>query len=250
MDNGKTFPRNLTRIESYLLCSVLPENKIGYKVYSDKINTLVVTGNGRFGGGNFILGKDNTFPDLSFPSSPVFAIGTNICKEGTFDITIHTEVDEEIEFDISGLNESVEPETLTEIKKWNYSEWNPGDKAPGDGSYVREIKIVEAKYILAIAPVPKKIWLHEYESGINFLIPLTNFYNELMRVCRINKPGIALNPSSFFNSLKDFTDTELNLTFISYNKYMKRINIKERISLDYPEKKEKKYFSFFTKGKN
>jgi len=250
MNNGRTFPRNLTSNENMLLFSILPENKTGYNAYRNKIKALVVTGLGRFGVGNFILGKENTKPDLSFPSSPVFAIGTNIYKEGTFDITIHEEVDDEIEFDISVLNQISIPETLTEIKKWNYSEWNPGDKAPNDGSYVREVKIVDNKYLLAIAPLHKKIWLHEYKSGVNFIIPLSNFYNELMRVCSIRDSNIALNPSSFFEKLKNFSDIEMKLAFISYNKYLKRINIMEQISIDSPIKKEKKFFSIFRKGKN
>ena len=50
---AKQFPRQLTSIESMLLFSVLPANKIGYNSYRDKINNLVVTGLGRFGGGNF-----------------------------------------------------------------------------------------------------------------------------------------------------------------------------------------------------
>src|SRR4030067_1942274 len=182
MNNERTFPRNLTSNENMLLFSVLPENKTGYNAYRNKIKALVVTGFGRFGGGNFILGKENTKPDLSFSSSPVFAIGTNIYKEGTIDIAIHEELDDEIEYDISVLNQSHRagsiPETLTEIKRLNYSEWNPGDTAPNDGSYVREVKIIENEYMLAIAALHKKIWLHEYKSGVNFIIPLSNFYNE------------------------------------------------------------------------
>jgi len=250
MDNGRPFPRNLTSIENILLFSVLPENKTGYNACRNKIKALVVTGSGRFGDGNFILGKKDTQPDLSFPSSSVFAIGTNIYKEGTIDITIHEEVDDEIEFDISVLNQISIPETLTEIKRWNYSEWNPGDKAPDDGSYVKEVKIVENKYILAIATLHKRIWLHEYKSGINFLIPLSNFYNELMRVCSIKDTKVALNPSSFFENLKNFNDVELKLAFLSYNKYLKRVDIKEPIPIDSPANKEKKFFSLFRKGKN
>jgi hypothetical protein len=253
-ENENNFPRKVTTNENMLLFSVLPENKTGYNSYRNKIKALVVTGLGRFGGGNLILGKENTIPDLSFPSSPVFAIGTNIYKEGTIDITIHEEVDDEIEFDISVLNQPALcgsiPETLTEMKKWNYSEWNPGDNAPNDGSYVKEVKIIENKYLLAIAPLHKRIWLHEYKSGINFLIPLSNFYNELMRVCSIKDTKVALNPSSFFENLKNFTDIELKLAFLSYNKYLKRINIKEPIPIDSPGKKESKLFSIFRKDKN
>jgi hypothetical protein len=249
MNNGRTFPRNLTSAENMLLFSLLPEDKPGYKAYRTKIKSFLVIGAGRFGGGNFILGKENTTPDLSFPSTPVFAIGTNVYKEGTIDITIHEDADDEIEFDISVLNQESVPETLTEIKKWNYSEWNPGDKAPNDNSYVREVKIIENKYLLAVAPLHKKIWLHEYTSGVNFLIPVSNFYNELMRICGVRDSKIALNPLSFFNTLNNFSDTELKLAFLSYNKYLKRIYINEPVTLDFPDRKEKNIFTLFRKRK-
>ena len=246
--NENRFPRQLTSIENMLLFSVLPQNKIGYKTYRNKINTLVITGSGRFGGGNFVLGKEGTEPDLSFPSSPVFAIGTNVYKEATIDITIHEELDEEIEFDISARNQSSLPEALTEIKKWNYSEWNPGDKAPNDNSFVREITITKDEYILAIAPAHKKIWLHEYKSGINFLIPLTNFYNELMRVSNIKDASIALKPTSFFENIDKFNDEQLMLAFFSYNRYLRKFDIQKTLSAGSIPVKRKKIFSIFSKG--
>ncbi|RPI73621.1 MAG: hypothetical protein EHM47_05785 [Ignavibacteriales bacterium] len=250
MNNGRTFPRKLTSLESMLLFSVLPEKKPGYRSYRNKIDSLVVIGSGRFGGGNFILGKENAKPDLSFPSTSVFASGTNIYEEAKFDIIIHEELDDEIEYDISSQEKIVEadPASLTEVKKWNYSEWNPGDKAPGDNSYVREVLITEDKYILAIAPFHKKIWLHEYGSGVNYLIPVSNFYNELMRVCSIKDTKVALNPSSFFETLNNYKDEELMVTFFSYNRYIKRINIEETIPVNPIVQKKKNLFSIFRKG--
>lgn len=245
--NENKFPRYLTPNENILLFSVLPENKTGYKIYRNKINTLMVTGSGRFGRGNFVLGREGTKPDFTFPSSPVFAVGTNIYEEGTIDITIHEDVDDEIEFDISARNQESLPDKLTEVSKWNYSVWNPGDKAPNDNSIVREIVIVKNEYLLAVAPQHKKLWLHEYKSGINFLIPVTNFYNELMRVCGIKDASIALKPSSFFENLYKFKDEELMLAFTSYNRYLKRINIDIPIPLN-TEKKKKNFLSIFKKG--
>ena len=246
--NVNKFPRQLTNIENMLLFSVLPEKKSGYNSYRNKINNLVVTSAGRFSGGNFVLGKEGTEPDLSFPSSPVFAIGTNVYKEGTIDITIHEELDEEIEFDISARNQDSLPENLTEIKKWNYSEWNPGDKAPNDNSFVREIIITKDEYILAIAPAHKKIWLHEYKSGINFLIPLTNFYNELMRVSNIKDASVALKPASFFENLNNFNDEQLMLAFFSYNRYLRKFDIQNISPAESTPAKRKKIFSIFNKG--
>jgi|SRR5690554_21438 len=252
MNNGRTFPRNLTPIEKMLLFSLLPENKPGYKSYREKINSMFVIGAGRFGNGNFILGNENTKVDLSLPSAPVFASGINIYKEERFDIIIHEETDSEIEYDISSLKEvnNYEPDKLNEIKKWNYSEWNPGDKAPGDNSFVKEIEIINSKYLLAIAPSHKKIWLHEYKSGVNYLIPVTNFYNELMRVCAVKDSKVALNPSSFFDTLNNFNDDELKMAFMSYNRYLKRVSIDETISLKPVKQKRKNLLNIFRKGRN
>jgi hypothetical protein len=242
---AKQFPRELTSVENMLLFSVLPENKSGYNSYRNKINNLVVTGSGRFGRGNFVLGKEGTEPDLSLPSSSVFAIGTNVYKEATIDITIHEELDDEIEYDISARNQNSIPKVLTEIKKWNYSEWNPGDKAPDDNSEVREI-IINEEYILAIALQHKKIWLHEKKSRVNYLLPVTNFYNELMRVCNIRDTKIALKPTSFFEIHNQFTNDQLILAFLSYNKYLKRVNIDYTLLDKARHKKRKSILSVFS----
>src|SRR3546814_18572439 len=68
---------------------------------SDKIESLLVTGKGRFDRKNLLLGKEGNKPDLSVPSNPVFACGTIICKETEIDVLIHEEFDDEIEFDIT-----------------------------------------------------------------------------------------------------------------------------------------------------
>ena len=92
------FPRELTNQEKYLLFSVLPGEKPGYRAYREKIDKLTVTGYGRFKNNNFILGTKNTIPDLSFSSSPVFAAGIATIPGDEIDILIHEEVDDEIEF--------------------------------------------------------------------------------------------------------------------------------------------------------
>src|SRR5512135_3741418 len=93
---AEQFPRELTRQEKYLLFSVLPEAKPGYKQYREKINALFVTGFGRFRNSNLILGKQNTIPDLSLSSAPVFAAGTIKIPNDEIDILINEEVDDEI----------------------------------------------------------------------------------------------------------------------------------------------------------
>ncbi len=223
MNSGITqFPRDLTAQERYLLFSVLPEEKPGYKLYREKIDELIVTGYGRFKNNNYILGKQGTVPDLSFSSTPVFAAGTIKIPGDEIDILINEEIDDEIEFDVTLKYTDKIPADIDEQERWNYSEWNPGDKAPHDNSTVRETVISPGEYILAFAPAHKKIWLHESKSGVNHLIPLTNYYNELMRFKRIRDPKRALNPKLMFEKLNEFTDDELMNAFVLYNKYMRR----------------------------
>jgi len=245
------FPRKLTEKEKTILFSVLPENKSGYNYYRDKIDSLLVIGQGRFDRKNLLLGKEGNKPDLSVPSNPVFACGTLICKETEIDILIHEEFDDEIEFDITTSNSSKIEDGFTVISKWNYSEWKPGDKAPKDKSFVREIVVIPDMYKLAIAPEHKKIWLHDLKSGVNHLIPVSNFYNQLMMVKDIRNSKIALNPGLFFQNLEEYTDEDLISALVTYNKYIRRF----KIDLNYFTKKktepEKKGFlSFMKRGKS
>jgi len=243
------YPRKLSKNEKSVLFSILLENKTGYKSYKDKIEKLLVIGKGRFGGSNLILGKEGAKPDLSFPSSPVFASGVLICNETKIDVIIHEEIDDEIEFDISTNNDFNLNNEFSVSECWSYSEWIPGKKAPGDNSIVREIKVVPGKYILAIASAHKKIWLYDFETGINHLIPLSNFYNQLMMVKEIRDSKIALNPGSFFGNLDQYSDTDLISALITYNKYLRRF----KLDIEFLKEKKtqpvkKNIFSFLKRG--
>ncbi len=238
------FPRRLTERERDFLFSILPENKIGYKLYKDKIESLFVIGFGRFGDTNLVLGKENSLIDLDIPSAPIFASGVVVCEEGNIDILIHEEIDEQIEFDISFQYADKVPDNLNEIKRWSYSHWNPGDSAPNDNSEVREIIIEPNKSLLAIGPVHKKIWLHNFENEVNYLLPVTNYYNYLMIVKNIRDPKIILKNKLLFEELNSFTDEELVLAFISYNKYFRRFKI-DYNPVKSPNQKRTKKFKFF-----
>ena len=253
MNSGiKQFPRELTAQERYLLFSVLPEEKPGYKFYRDKIDELIVTGYGRFKNNNYIMGKKGTVPDLSFSSTPVFAAGTIEIPGDEIDILINEEIDNEIEFDVTLKNTDKIPSRIEENESWNYSEWNPGDKAPHDNSAVRETVVSPGEFILAFAPSHKKIWLHESRSGVNHLIPLTNYYNELMRFKRIKDPKQALNPKLMFEKLGEFSDSELVNAFVLYNKYMRRFShdFSKYLKPQQQKQTKRKFKDLFRKDKN
>lgn len=246
MKNYSEFPRPIAVKEIEYLFSILPEIKPGYKSYREKINSYSVIGEGRFGGSNLVLGSNQDTTDLSIPSSPVFASGRIEFEEASLDITIHEEEYNQIEIDLSFTPEISLIQQLNELKRWNYSDWNPGDKNAEDNSEVNEFILKQDCYLLAVSTSTKKIWLHDFSSGVNHLIPLTNFYNELMAIKKIRDPAIALKPARFFTELISYSKEELGAAFISYNKYMKRLNLNLKIEDFYlPEKQiNKKHFFF------
>ena len=242
------FPRKLKEIERELLFSILPAGKPGYKMYRDKLSDRYVIGIGRFGETNLVLGsKDDKF-SIQDASSTIFAAGSIIYDTGKIEISINEEIDDRIEFDISPR----EYEQLVkekEIKRWNYSEWVPGMKSPRESSIVREILIVPDKYVLAISQVEKRIWVYGFETGINYLIPLSNFYNQLMIYKNIRDPKIALKPNLFFEKVQsEYTDIELRNTFIIYNKYLRKLSIKEELMITNPPKSKRKLFGIFKRN--
>ncbi|MGA8265600.1 MAG: hypothetical protein WB779_14250, partial [Ignavibacteriaceae bacterium] len=171
--------------------------------------------------------------------------------ETEIDVAIHEEIDNEIEFDISTNNSFKPDDEFTEISNWSYSDWVPGKNAPKDNSPVREVVIIPDNLILAIAPVHKKIWLHNIETGVNHLIPLSNFYNQLMMVKDIRNAKVALNPGIFFEQLNNYSDGDLVSAFITYNKYIKKIDIDMSYFKNEKNKPAKKStFSFLKRGKN
>jgi hypothetical protein len=102
----------------------------------------------------------------------------------------------------------------------------PGNKSPEDESTVKEIQISGGTYTFVIASESKRIWLHERETGINFIIPVTNYFNELMRYKNIRDPKIALNPSSLFLNLNSYSNSDLSNALINYDKYLRRFSLK------------------------
>ena len=248
--NNQKFPRKLTGAEKKILFSILPDNKPGYKIYREKIDKLFVIGYGRFGETNLVLGRKESKPDFSVSSTPVFAIGTVETNLGTIDVIIHEESDDEIEFDITGPELSVTYDQVQINSCKTYSGWIPGLPSPIDGSDLREVVISTDRFVLAISPVQKKIWLFEYDTGVNRLIPLTNFYNELMRVKNIRDPERALKPGSFFNDLNLYSDSDLKTALLKYDKYMHKLKLPFDIKTDIPGKSQKGFINILGRGKN
>jgi hypothetical protein len=213
------YPRIITDIERTSLFLILPEDKPGYNLYRNKIDGMQILGDGYFGEGNYFLGKNEPDPDLSLPSAPVFALGTLDNGTEQLDVIIHEETEDKIEVVFSkDLNEI----TNDSFSVKSYSHWIPGMNSPFTNSKVREISVKPDEFILAFVPEEKKIWLYESSSGVNHLIPVSNYYNSLMLYRNERNAEKILNPNLFFNNLGLYNDLELKSALELYNKYMRR----------------------------
>lgn len=242
------FPRQLMQIERDLIFSILPENRIGYKLYRDKIDHYKVIGFGRSGTNNLILSREVTQPDLTAPLAPIFAVGNAMVNPGEIYIVIHEEFEDQIEIDFSLSSDVDEISDEIEIKQyWTYSTWKPGKLNPADNSKVREIHLINNSLVIAISTRNKKVWIYDDKTGLNHFIPVTKLYDEMMRIRKGKNPEIALNAKRFFSNNADFNDELIGQGFLVYNKYWKKLKIDDSLFLNKVEPKSqsllKKIFS-------
>lgn len=216
MAPGDTYPRKLRPKELNLLEGVLPPDRAGYRQYREMINSMVVLAEGTRGPGNLILGHPGDTSDPSMPLSPVVAFGMVETTHGAFTVTVREFTGARIDVEIVSGSEEEVPDHFEEKRRWTYSSWLPGSVSPSTGSPVRAVPI-DADLTLAIAPQEKRIWLHDRVSGMNLLLPITNFHNELMLFKGIRDPGVALDVGHFFLSQTGYSDADLREAFIRYN---------------------------------
>jgi hypothetical protein len=244
INNQEHFPRELSEQEKELLFSALPENKNGYKVYRNKIEKMVVLGYGRFGNSNFILGSIDSEIDIDSPSTPIFAISKIVYDDHEIYVTIHHENEGQIEIDIQNFELAPKINEMKEIYRWTYSNWIPGEQAPHDNSSVREIHLILKSLVLVIAPEHRKIWVYNAKDGVNYLVAVTNFYNELMLLMDERDPEVALNPNRLFTNLQEYKDEKLGQAFLLYNKNWNRIDIDYSFFDPKMVQRKKSFFDF------
>lgn len=220
----KVFPRQLNDVERECLYFVLPENKPGYKIYRTLINESVIHGIASGNRTGFLIGRKNIDLEDGIIPTPLFAVGNLDLENKNIEILIYQMYDEIVEAEINPSEKGID--NTKQKKNWTYSNWNPGMNSPEDDSSVREIQISGNDYTLAIADKTKRIWLFERESGVNHFIPVTNYFNELMRYKNIRDPEIALNPKGLFNHLNNYTDDDLRNALFMYDKFLKRFSLK------------------------
>jgi hypothetical protein len=187
---------------------------------------MVVLGEGRRGPGNLLLGDPGNEPDIGAPLQAVVAYGIVETTKESFTITVRECIDRQIDVEIVSTRDSVVPEHFEEKRRWTYSTWSPGQPSPSTGLPPREVRIDE-HVTLAAGRQENRLWLHDAKTGVNHLLPITNFYNELMLLKRIRDPRIALRSSLLFTDLDRYSDADLRGAFVAYNRLRPRVEVNE-----------------------
>jgi hypothetical protein len=220
---------------------ILPADRPGYRDVRAALEAMEVIGEGRRGWGEFILGTKGSQPDRDSPLPPVFAYGVIESDFGNISITLRDIQDNQASLEIaSHAGERVPPE-FEEFRRWTYSTWDPGTPCPQCGNSPREVILRvgssgDARFVLTICPIDRRIWLYDHASRVNRLIPVTNFYNELMLHKKIRDPRTALDSKLLFRDLQQYTDEDLASAFQTYNKLKSKVSVEGSIVADRTDK--------------
>jgi len=231
MPSEGSFPRTPSRREIEWLDFLLPAERPGYRPLRERLRTSMVIGEGRWGAGDLVFGMPEDEIDLTEGMQPVVSYGeVNGCTsdDRRFIITLSLHQPNEeglVEFQIGAEGEKGVPDEFRETSRWSYSYWSPGAPCPATGASVREVPLnPQEDMLLVISPVKRVIWIHDRHDMTNTLIPVTNFYNELMLLKGIRDPDIALDHKRLFTELGDFTSAELRGAFVRYNLAFRKID--------------------------
>ena len=163
-----------------------------------------------------MMGLPGDTPDTGSPLPPVIAYGAVETTRGSYSVTVREESGNQINVEIVSGGGTPLPDHKEEKRRWTYSWWSPGGVSPATGAPVREVP-VDQDVTLAFAPAEKRIWIHERSGGIVRLIPITNYYNELMIRRGVRDPRVALVPSLLWRDLASTSDDDLRGAFVAYN---------------------------------
>jgi len=238
--DDRGYPRPISPLEREWMDWILPLDRPGYRHYHDLVRGMVVIGKGRRGEGEIILGPEGLTPDLSNPLAPVFAYGAIETKTGTLSVTMREVLDGQISVEIVSHHSEEIPSEFEEVRRWTYSTWIPGRRCPQCGEAVREVSMhpvtsVADRLVLAFCTVDRRVWVYDSSTGVNRLIPVTNYYNDLMLHKDIREPRIALESRRLFSDLSKYSDADLTYAFFTYNKIKTKVHIEGVIE---PEHKE------------
>ncbi len=214
------FPRPLSLFEAAVVDRLLPEAKLGYAAYREFALTSIVIGEGRWGAGDLILAKVQASIDLTAGMTPVVSFGEIVVLlEGSqleVTVTINEPQDDQMEVQFSS---DASMESLANVRianVWSIADWSPKKQAA-----VREINLSDSshqvRYVFAIDPTRRMLWLHHSASGFNQLIPVTGFYEYLLRSHPPKDKKAPLNARAFFAEVPTLTDEMLRTALLHYN---------------------------------
>jgi hypothetical protein len=230
MNTEPLFPRPLNSRELAWLDYLLPLDRPGYAMLRRQLDGLLVLGEGRWGRGDLVIGNPAAEIDLTAPMLPVAAYGE--CDIRTSDgsqqriiLSLHQPDDEgSIEFQQTTLSGVPVPDEFTEANRWSYSYWLPGMPCPATGASVREIPLSGGGDLLLVLAIGKRVvWVFDAVSMTNALVPVTNFYNELMLIKGVRDPAIGLDHRRLFDAMDEFSDAELCEAFKRYNNVYRKV---------------------------
>jgi len=229
------FPRALTTDERELLLWILPAERPGYKEYRTFVENWNVVSQGRRGEGNYILAAPDEQPDNESPLPQIIAHGSIVTPTGELSVSIRERLENQVEFEIVGVQGNVDPARFNETRRWTLSSWLPSQVCPKCGVRLREVSLSSEHgrtAMLAVCATDKRLWVYDERTGINHPIPVTNFYNELMLHKNIRDPKIALDSKRLFSDLSQFSDAELSHAFRTYNALRTKIQLEGNIVVE------------------
>jgi hypothetical protein len=235
------YPQQLSAREREWIEWILPPVRAGYNAYLNVVRSMVIIGEGRRGAGEFILGHPGQEVNLSMPLAPVFAYGAIETNAGTISITLRECMDDQISMEIVSNRSDHIPTEFEELRRWTYSTWSPGDRCPQCNATVREVSMHtttqnKEHIVMAFCQHDKRMWVYSESDAVNRLVPITNYYNELMLHKNIRDPKIALDSKRLFSELHTFSDGELTYAFLTYNKLRAKVHLEGSIAADRTER--------------
>jgi hypothetical protein len=230
MGPEEILPRELTKLERALLLWVLPIDRSGYEEYRRLVERWKVVGKGRRGEGNYLLAEPGQTLDIESPLPQVLAYGFVKSDEGEVSISVRERFGEQLEFEITGPASNTVFQGFESCHRWTFSEWLPSRTCPACDGPVRKVEMKtgsERNLILAFCVTDRRLWVYDQQTGINHLIPVTGYYNELMLQKRVQDPKIALDSKRLFSDLGTYSDSALTRAFSSYNRLRTKVLLKE-----------------------
>jgi len=233
------YPRQLTTREREFLEWVLPAERPGYRRYRGFLDTMVVLGEGRRGKGDIILGYSGDTPDTAISLPPVLAYGMVETNFGPLSVTVRENYGDQVDVEIVSHRAEELPQDFEERRRWTYSAWKPGASCPQCEKPVREVMMRSESgetFVLAVCSADRRLWVFDSATEINHLIPVTNFYNELMMQKNVRDPEVALDSTRLFTQLGRFSDADLTHAFLTYNKLKIKVDLRGSLVIE-PGKK-------------